>query len=88
MRISPKCQLYILHSNHFSDCTSLLLSTSTVLCMPYSIEIAFLLITEHWKFMFYKPMKQVIKVDHEAHGVDTSEDVEKIERYMREKNIS
>ncbi|CAM8906338.1 unnamed protein product [Rhodiola kirilowii] len=31
---------------------------------------------------------KVIKVDHEAHGVDTPEDVEKIERYMRERHIS
>lgn len=31
---------------------------------------------------------QVIKVDHNAHGVDTPEDVEKIERYMRERNLS
>lgn len=31
---------------------------------------------------------QVIKVDHEAHGVDTPEDVEKIESLMREKNLS
>ncbi|CAA2938497.1 3-deoxy-manno-octulosonate cytidylyltransferase, mitochondrial [Olea europaea subsp. europaea] len=31
---------------------------------------------------------KVIKVDHEAHGVDTPEDVEKIERYMQEKNLS
>ncbi|KAL6999504.1 3-deoxy-manno-octulosonate cytidylyltransferase [Sarracenia purpurea var. burkii] len=31
---------------------------------------------------------KVIKVDHEAHGVDTPEDVEKIERYMRERNLS
>ncbi|KAJ0045466.1 hypothetical protein Pint_04507 [Pistacia integerrima] len=31
---------------------------------------------------------KVIKVDHEAHGVDTSEDVEKIESFMRERNLS
>ncbi|KAL2944205.1 3-deoxy-manno-octulosonate cytidylyltransferase mitochondrial [Bienertia sinuspersici] len=31
---------------------------------------------------------KVIKVEHEAHGVDVPEDVEKIERYMREKNLS
>ncbi|KAJ0045467.1 hypothetical protein Pint_04506 [Pistacia integerrima] len=31
---------------------------------------------------------QVIKVDHEAHGVDTAEDVEKIESFMREINLS
>lgn len=31
---------------------------------------------------------QVIKVDHEAHGVDTPEDVEKIESFMRERNLS
>ncbi|KAL1820230.1 hypothetical protein DCAR_0416550 [Daucus carota subsp. sativus] len=31
---------------------------------------------------------KVIKVDHNAHGVDTPEDVEKIERYMRERNLS
>lgn len=31
---------------------------------------------------------QVIKVDHEAHGVDTPEDVEKIEALMRERNWS
>ncbi|KAJ0044359.1 hypothetical protein Pint_04532 [Pistacia integerrima] len=31
---------------------------------------------------------QVIKVDHEAHGVDTAEDVEKIESFMRERNLS
>ncbi|CAI9754983.1 unnamed protein product [Fraxinus pennsylvanica] len=30
---------------------------------------------------------KVIKVDHEAHGVDAPEDVEKIERYMQEKNL-
>lgn len=30
---------------------------------------------------------QVIKVDHEAHGVDAPEDVEKIESLMREKNL-
>lgn len=30
---------------------------------------------------------QVIKVDHDAHGVDTPEDVEKMEAIMREKNI-
>lgn len=31
---------------------------------------------------------QVIKVEHEAHGVDTPEDVEKIESLMRERNLS
>ncbi|XP_009124899.1 3-deoxy-manno-octulosonate cytidylyltransferase, mitochondrial isoform X2 [Brassica rapa] len=31
---------------------------------------------------------KVIKVDHEAHGVDTPEDVEKIESLMRERNLS
>ncbi|KAM5588240.1 3-deoxy-manno-octulosonate cytidylyltransferase, mitochondrial-like [Rosa sericea] len=31
---------------------------------------------------------KVIKVDHEAHGVDTPQDVEKIERFMRERNLS
>ncbi|WRX28908.1 Acylneuraminate cytidylyltransferase - like 1 [Theobroma cacao] len=31
---------------------------------------------------------KVIKVDHEAHGVDTPEDVEKIESLMRENNLS
>ena len=31
---------------------------------------------------------QVIKVDHEAHGVDILENVEKIESIMREKNLS
>ncbi|XP_020106012.1 3-deoxy-manno-octulosonate cytidylyltransferase, mitochondrial [Ananas comosus] len=30
---------------------------------------------------------KVIKVDHDAHGVDTPEDVEKIEALMRERNI-
>ncbi|XP_078168460.1 3-deoxy-manno-octulosonate cytidylyltransferase-like [Carex rostrata] len=30
---------------------------------------------------------KVIKVDHDAHGVDTPEDVEKMEAIMREKNI-
>ncbi|KAK6134606.1 hypothetical protein DH2020_031665 [Rehmannia glutinosa] len=29
----------------------------------------------------------VIKVDHEAHGVDVPEDVDKIEHYMRERNL-
>ncbi|XP_010272461.1 PREDICTED: 3-deoxy-manno-octulosonate cytidylyltransferase, mitochondrial-like [Nelumbo nucifera] len=31
---------------------------------------------------------KVIKVDHDAHGVDTPEDVEKIEALMRERNLS
>ncbi|KAL5572971.1 hypothetical protein UlMin_022568 [Ulmus minor] len=31
---------------------------------------------------------KVIKVDHEAHGVDAPEDVEKIESLMREKNLA
>ncbi|KAF5728314.1 Nucleotide-diphospho-sugar transferases superfamily protein isoform 1 [Tripterygium wilfordii] len=31
---------------------------------------------------------KVIKVDHEAHGVDTPEDVEKIEALMRERNLT
>ncbi|KAI6687309.1 hypothetical protein NL676_024137 [Syzygium grande] len=31
---------------------------------------------------------KVIKVDHEAHGVDTPEDVEKIESFMHERNLS
>ncbi|XP_042501570.1 3-deoxy-manno-octulosonate cytidylyltransferase, mitochondrial [Macadamia integrifolia] len=31
---------------------------------------------------------KVIKVDHDAHGVDTPEDVEKIEALVREKNLS
>ncbi|CAI0378552.1 unnamed protein product [Linum tenue] len=31
---------------------------------------------------------KVIKVDHEAHGVDAPEDVEKIEALMREHNLS
>ncbi|GFP78606.1 3-deoxy-manno-octulosonate cytidylyltransferase mitochondrial [Phtheirospermum japonicum] len=31
---------------------------------------------------------KVIKVDHECHGVDVPEDVEKIEHYMRERNLS
>ncbi|XP_075482793.1 3-deoxy-manno-octulosonate cytidylyltransferase, mitochondrial-like [Primulina tabacum] len=30
---------------------------------------------------------KVIKVDHESHGVDVPEDVEKIEHYMRERNL-
>lgn len=38
--------------------------------------------------LFYISNSQVIKVEHEAHGVDVPEDVEKIERYMREKNLS
>lgn len=44
------------------------------------------------KYGFFKIyamlLLQVIKVDHEAHGVDTPEDVEKIESYMRERNLS
>ncbi|CAA7408630.1 unnamed protein product [Spirodela intermedia] len=31
---------------------------------------------------------KVIKVDHDAHGVDTPEDVEKIEALMRERNLA
>lgn len=31
---------------------------------------------------------QVIKVNHEAHGVDTPEDIEKIESLMRGMNLS
>ncbi|KAK3017576.1 hypothetical protein RJ639_006643 [Escallonia herrerae] len=31
---------------------------------------------------------KVIKVDHEAHGVDIPEDVEKIESFMQERNLS
>lgn len=31
---------------------------------------------------------KVIKVDHEAHGVDIPEDVEKIEQFMRERNMA
>ncbi|KAL3508667.1 hypothetical protein ACH5RR_028068 [Cinchona calisaya] len=31
---------------------------------------------------------KVIKVNHEAHGVDAPEDVEKIERFMHERNLS
>ncbi|GKB98956.1 3-deoxy-manno-octulosonate cytidylyltransferase, mitochondrial [Tanacetum coccineum] len=31
---------------------------------------------------------KVIKVDHDAHGVDTPEDVAKIENFMRERNLS
>eukprot|EP00262_Sarcandra_glabra_P013704 TRINITY_DN3868_c0_g1_i1.p1 TRINITY_DN3868_c0_g1~~TRINITY_DN3868_c0_g1_i1.p1 ORF type:complete len:299 (-),score=35.16 TRINITY_DN3868_c0_g1_i1:37-933(-) len=31
---------------------------------------------------------KVIKVDHDAHGVDTPEDVDKIEALMRERNLS
>ncbi|KAL1537882.1 3-deoxy-manno-octulosonate cytidylyltransferase [Salvia divinorum] len=30
---------------------------------------------------------KVIKVEHEAHGVDVPEDVDKIEKYMRERNM-
>jgi CMP-2-keto-3-deoxyoctulosonic acid synthetase len=30
---------------------------------------------------------QVIKVDHEAHGVDTPADIAKIEALMKEKNL-
>lgn len=30
----------------------------------------------------------MIKVDHDAHGVDTPEDVEKIEALMRAQNLS
>lgn len=30
---------------------------------------------------------QVIKVDHEAHGVDAPEDVDRIEAFMRERNL-
>ncbi|KAL6535716.1 hypothetical protein OROHE_012560 [Orobanche hederae] len=30
---------------------------------------------------------KVIKVDHEAHGVDVPEDIDKIEQYMRERNL-
>ncbi|KAL0320679.1 UNVERIFIED_CONTAM: 3-deoxy-manno-octulosonate cytidylyltransferase, mitochondrial [Sesamum radiatum] len=30
---------------------------------------------------------KVIKVDHESHGVDVPEDVEKIEHYMRQRNL-
>nr|GEV08922.1 nucleotide-binding alpha-beta plait domain-containing protein [Tanacetum cinerariifolium] len=33
-------------------------------------------------------MGRVIKVDHDAHGVDTPEDVEEIESLMRERNLS
>ncbi|XP_047341691.1 3-deoxy-manno-octulosonate cytidylyltransferase, mitochondrial [Impatiens glandulifera] len=31
---------------------------------------------------------KVIKVEHEAHGVDTPEDIEKLERFMHERNLS
>ncbi|XP_060189298.1 3-deoxy-manno-octulosonate cytidylyltransferase, mitochondrial-like isoform X2 [Lycium barbarum] len=31
---------------------------------------------------------KVIKVDHETHGVDTPEDVDKIEQFMQERNLS
>ena len=40
------------------------------------------------KFSLYIVNLQVIKVDHEAHGVDTPEDVDKIESFMRERNLS
>ena len=52
----------------------------------YEVDAIFLL-----KYGFFKIYTmlflQVIKVDHEAHGVDTPEDVEKIESYMRERNL-
>lgn len=40
-------------------------------------------------FIFYNMfgLLQVIKVQHDAHGVDTPEDVEKIETLMRQRNI-
>lgn len=43
-----------------------------------------------WKLIvfFFCLLRQVINVDHHAHGVDTPEDVEKIESFMRERNLS
>lgn len=43
----------------------------------------YVFICGNWHFVW-----QVIKVDHEAHGVDVPEDVEKIESYMKERNLS
>ncbi|KAH7651815.1 3-deoxy-manno-octulosonate cytidylyltransferase (CMP-KDO synthetase) protein [Dioscorea alata] len=43
---------------------------------------------EQLKVLEYGYKMKVIKVDHDAHGVDTPEDVERIEALMRERNIS
>lgn len=53
----------------------------------YEADAIFLLKYEFFK-IYAMLLLQVIKVDHEAHGVDTPEDVEKIESYMRERNLS
>lgn len=47
----------------------------------HALASCFVLIMKHLNFL------QVIKVNHEAHGVDTPEDVAKIESLMRERNI-
>ncbi|XP_024029126.1 3-deoxy-manno-octulosonate cytidylyltransferase, mitochondrial [Morus notabilis] len=43
---------------------------------------------EQLKILEHGYKMKVIKVDHEAHGVDTPEDVDKIESLMRQKNLS
>ncbi|KAL5575418.1 hypothetical protein UlMin_017117 [Ulmus minor] len=43
---------------------------------------------EQLKVLEHGYKMKVIKVEHEAHGVDTPEDVEKIESLMRQRNIS
>ncbi|XP_022929209.1 3-deoxy-manno-octulosonate cytidylyltransferase, mitochondrial-like [Cucurbita moschata] len=43
---------------------------------------------EQLKVLEHGYKMKVIKVDHEAHGVDVPEDVEKIESYMKERNLS
>ncbi|XP_038903573.1 3-deoxy-manno-octulosonate cytidylyltransferase, mitochondrial [Benincasa hispida] len=43
---------------------------------------------EQLKVLEHGYKMKVIKVDHEAHGVDVPEDVEKIESFMKERNLS
>lgn len=43
---------------------------------------------EQLKVLEHGYKMKVIKVDHEAHGVDVPEDVEKIESFMKERNLA
>lgn len=52
-----------------------------------SNKMAIEMFSESESLYFLLLFSQVIKVDHDAHGVDTPEDVEKIESLMRERNL-
>ncbi|KAL5730356.1 3-deoxy-manno-octulosonate cytidylyltransferase [Ranunculus cassubicifolius] len=75
---------YLLHLGIQSYCTKFLKIYPELPPTPLQLEEDL----EQLKVLENGYKMKVIKVDHDAHGVDTPEDIEKIESLMRERNIA